>query len=165
MLFMLLVYCCSIFIIFKYMTCLILLKYEFMVFWSFFLTILWGKSVYHSSDFEFAVSQSVLHFMIFVADMKLSMWKKIKIKVISLMWFDLLSSLLCRAFNRFLNYMSSVYFLLYNIYIIQKTQLNMTWPFCVNVFKLLFQIISQDPFYSLQSSYMNNKEKHNITSF
>lgn len=72
MLFMLLVYCCSIFIIFKYMTCLILLKYEFMVFWSFFLTILWGKPVYHSSGFEFAVSRSVL-FMIFVADMKLSM--------------------------------------------------------------------------------------------
>lgn len=115
MLFMLLVYCCSLFI-FKYMTCLILLNYEFMVFWSFFLTVLWRKPVYHSSCFEFAVSQSVLHFMIFVADMKLSMWKKIKIKVISLMWFDFLSSLLCRAFNRFLSCMYSVYFFLYNIY-------------------------------------------------
>lgn len=76
MLFMLwFLYCCSIFIIFKYMTCL-LLKYESMVFWLFFLTVLWGEPVSHSSGFEFAVSQSVLHFMIFVADMKLSMWIK-----------------------------------------------------------------------------------------
>lgn len=78
----------------------LLLKHEFMVSWLLFFKSSGGKPVYHSSDFEFAVSQSVLHFMIFVVDMKLSMWKKIKIKVISRMWFDFVSSLLRKLFRQ-----------------------------------------------------------------
>lgn len=51
MLFMLLVSLLLFYIYCFEMTCLILLKYEFMVSWLFFLTALWGEPVYHSSGF------------------------------------------------------------------------------------------------------------------
>lgn len=65
------------------MTCLILLKYEFMVFWLFLLTALWGKPVCHSSGFwvcgfmiSFSFYDFCRHEVIYV--------EKIKIKVVSL---------------------------------------------------------------------------------
>lgn len=71
MLFMLLVSLLLFYIYYLKIYDILLLKYEFLIFWLFFLIVLWGKPVYHSIGFEFAVSGSVPCFMICVADMKL----------------------------------------------------------------------------------------------